>query len=148
MEINAVRDSSTLVASWRDLLVTETAEVERAGVNAAVVALRLTQKHGTGHFEDLDRVSGLVRRRLRSTDRLGATSQNSFAVLLSPANELTETVETVRRYNALLVDHRIPAFTAFAFRRPSESLIDTWARSEAELDRVLYRSVHGKGISL
>lgn len=69
-------------------------------------------------------------------------------MLLTPASELTNTVNVVRSFSATLHAHRISAVTAFAFRRPGENLIDTWARAEAELDRASYRAEHGGGISL
>lgn len=148
MELHASLDTTTLVSAWRDLLVQETTEIDQAGVNAAVVAFRLVETGESPSSDPGARIGRLVGRRVRSTDRLGATSASSFAMLLSPANALTETVDVVHSYSKVLADHRIPALTAFAFRRPAESLVDTWARAEAELDRAQYRSTHASGINL
>lgn len=138
-----MRASRTQIVGWSDLLVQETAEIDRAGVSAAIVAVRLTADNEADLATDARRAESLLRRRLRPSDRFGASSPNSFSLLLSPTNEITETIEQVRNYGKTLFDHRIPARTAFAHRRPHESLVDTWARSEAELDRVLYRSSQG-----
>lgn len=148
MERNAQRNQAKLVDSWRDLLVSETNELEIAGVNAAIVSVRLTADNSTELAEDAVRAEHLLSGLLRRTDRLGHPEPNGFVVLLSPTNELTETVDRVRLYGQALFEHRVSALTAFAHRRMGEPLVNTWARAEAELDRAHYRSIHEDGLCL
>lgn len=148
MERNAQRNQANLVDSWRDLLVQETHEIELAGVNAAVVSVRLIAADGSLLTQAASRAEHLLNTLLRPTDRIGHPEPNSFVVLLSPTNELTETVERVRLYGKSLSQHKIQALTAFAHRRTGEALVNTWARAEAELDRAHYRSLHEDGLCL
>ncbi len=148
MERNAQRNQAKLVDTWRDLLVHETNEIELAGVNAAVISMRLVQTNVTLLSKDALRTNDLLTGLLRPTDRIGHPELRSFVVLLSPTNELTQTIERVRLYGQTLSDNGVSALTAFAHRRVNEALVNTWARAEAELDRAHYRSIHEDGIRL
>ena len=148
MERNGLLPSISLVNDWGETLTYETAEIERAGVNAAVITVRLTAINADELAVDVRRAASLLKRRLRPTDRLGGATSDQLSILVTPTNELIETVDRVRRIDDVLFEHRVPAITAFAHRRPEENLVDTWARSQAELDRCLYRVLHGDGISV
>lgn len=147
MNMHRASQTATLATSWRDILIEETIEIEQAGVQAAIVSVRLVcAEHELEN--DARRAESLLRRRLHLTDRVGATREDALAVLLSPTVSLTQTVEQVRSLSSALDSHRIPTFTAFAHRRPDEPLLSTWARAEAEIDRSIYRSEHAAGIRL
>lgn len=147
MDKSSTATSSSLAHNWGEALGYETAEVERAGVNAAMISVLLT---ATSEDLAIDsrRATSLLTRRLRSTDRLAATSADQLSILVTPTNSLTQTMELMNTINAALFDHRIPAVTSFAHRRPNENLVDTWARAQAELDRVMYRARHSEGITV
>ena len=146
MERNAQRQQVDLVDGWRDLLVNETRELDLAGVSAAVVTVRLLAEDVAALTDAAAQAEEVLQNLLRRTDRLGHPEPNSFVLLLSPTNELTETVGRMQHYGQALLTHQIRSLTAFAHRRPSEPLVNTWARAEAELDRAHYRSVHRDGV--
>ncbi len=145
MEMDHTTQTASLSGLWRDLLTRETVAVESAGIQAAIVSIRLT-----GAADELEndarRAESLLRRRLHRTDQVGATSSDSLSILISPTRDLTNTIEKVRSLAATLARHRIPVLTAFAHRRPGEHLLNTWARAEGEIDRSTFRNEHKHGL--
>ncbi len=148
MERTRTHNVANLVADWRELLLTETDELDRAGVHAAIVAIRIEGDNVAAATRSTQRAASLLARRIRPTDRLGTPDSSSLAVLLSPSIELTQTIEQVRGLSLAMSNHQIQAVTAFAHRRPNEVLLETWARAEAEVDRAIFRRLHGAGISI
>lgn len=131
-------------AAWFDALVTETSALDQAGVHAALLSIRLRD----ANERRLGQLKTLLGRLLSSTDRFQQTSDSSFSVLLAPQDDLYETVNEVRDIAEALDRSGILASTGFAHRRAGESLLDTWARAEAQLDRAAYRLEHQNGLML
>lgn len=131
---------------WFTALVRETAELDRIGVGAAVLSLRL-QADG-----DLERrtthMLNLLRRLLRPTDQVGQSSSTAFSVLLAPLNSIAETASQVHSLTASLSNAGLTVSAGFAHRREGESLLDTWARAEAQSDRAAYRAENREGLHL
>lgn len=90
----------------------------------------------------------LLERLMADTDRIEQTSSSSFSVLLTPQPNLHTTVAQVRSIAEAIDAAGIETSTGFAHRRPGESLLDTWARAEAQLDRAAYRAEHHDGLTL
>lgn len=133
-------------SAWFDELVSETAKLEQLGVHAAMLAVRLRVPHDTVRAAAQARtLFGLI---LRPTDRVDQTTPVSFSILLAPQSDLAETVRLSHRIANALTKANIEAATGFAQRRPQESLLDTWARAEAELDRAAYRVEHPNGLTI
>lgn len=132
--------------AWFTALVAETATLDQTGVNAAVLSLRLAG--GENVDRQATQVTNLLRRMVRSTDRIGQTSSTSFSLLLAPLRSIADTTAQVHVITNALRDANISASAGYAQRRPAESLLDTWARAEAQADRAAFRAVHAKGLSL
>lgn len=141
----ATSTTNTTPVAWFDALVRETAAVDETGVHAALVSIGLRE-------DATDRAVGQLRtllgRMLAPTDRFEQTSEGSFSVLLAPQVDLYETVSEVRDIAEALERSGLKASTGFAQRRVGESLVDTWARAEAQLDRAAYRVEHQNGLTL
>lgn len=132
-------------AVWHDALVEETGALDQAGVQAALLSIRLQDATDARSIGQLKTLLGRV---LSPTDRCEQTSDISFSVLLAPQLDLSETVTEVRDIAEALDRAGIHASTGFAHRRIGESLLDTWARAEAQLDRAAYRLEHQNGLIL
>lgn len=134
--------------AWFDALIAETTVVEQTGVHASMVSIRLQYSPDTDMSRLVSQARTLFGLVLRPTDRIEQTASNSFVVLLAPQKDLAETVSLTAQLDAALLRSGILASTGFAQRRPLESLIDTWARAEAQLDRAVYRLEHRNGLRL
>lgn len=133
-------------SAWFDALVSETTKLEQLGVHAAMLSVRLRPSDDTTRAAAQARtLFGLI---LRPTDRLDQTTPISFSVLLAPQQDLAETIHLSNQIAEALAKANIDASTGFAQRRPQESLLDTWARAEAELDRAAYRVEHPNGLTI
>lgn len=131
---------------WFTALVRETAELDRTGVGAAVLSLRLTAEGETSR--NATQVRHLLRRLLRPTDRVGQLSPTVFSVLLAPLDSIADTASQIHALTTALSDAGLTASAGFAHRRDSESLLDTWARADAQSDRAAYRAEHHEGLRL
>jgi len=131
---------------WFDFLVAETTTLDQAGVHAALLSVRIQDDMVSDRT--LTQVRNLLSHVLSPTDRFAQTSASSFSLLLAPQRDLCETVSEVREIADALHDAGIQASTGFAHRRAAESLLDTWARAEAQLDRAAYRVEHRDGLTL
>ncbi len=131
--------------SWLSALDAETATIDKAGVHAALLSIRLHEKHSDRTLRQMHNLLGHL---LSPTDRFEQTSDDSFTVLLAPQEDLFETVTEVREIAEALERTGLHASTGFAQRRAGEPLVDTWARAEAQLDRAAYRLEHQNGLSL
>lgn len=139
-------ERSTVSSAWFDALVSETTRLEQLGVQAAMLSVRLHDQHDPARAATQARtLFGLI---LRPTDRLEQTTPVSFSILLAPQANLTETLGQVNTISNALSNANIDASTGFAQRRHSESLLDTWARAEAQLDRATYRAEHRDGLTI
>jgi hypothetical protein len=137
-------ERNTASAAWFDALVNETTTMEHLGVHAAMFSVRLFDSD-TRSAAQARTLFGLI---LRPTDHVEQTSPTSFSLLLAPQKDLAETVVRARAIADAFDDANILASTGFAQRRQGESLLDTWARAEAQLDRAAYRTEHHDGITL
>lgn len=144
--LNATVESPIASPQWFDGLVTETTVIENAGVHAAMLSIRLHTTDTPNRLAAQCRT--LFGRILRSTDRVEQTSPTTFSILLAPEPDLVGTVVHSRAIADALHSAGLRASTGFAQRRAGESLLDTWARAEAQLDRAVYRSEHQGGITL
>jgi hypothetical protein len=131
---------------WFDGLVTETTVIENAGVHAAMLSVRLYTTKTPQRVASQGHT--LFGRILRPTDRVEQTSPTTFSILLAPEPDLVGTVVHARAIAEALHAAGLRASTGFAQRRSGESLLDTWARAEAQLDRAVYRSEHRRGLTL
>lgn len=131
---------------WFSELVGGTAHIDSTGVSAAVLSIRLRDD------VDLDRRSvqamNLLRRMIRPTDRLGHPAPAAFSVLLVPLESLADTAAHVNSLAQGFENAGIAVSVGFAHRRPTESLLDTWARAEAEVDRATFRVETSGGLML
>lgn len=131
---------------WFSALVTETAEIDHTGVSAAVLSIRLRTEH------DLDRKTvqalNLLRRMIRPTDRLGHPASSAFSVLLVPLESIADAAAHVNSLAQSLDMAGLDVSVGFAHRRAGESLLDTWARAEAEVDRATFRAETSAGLVL
>ena len=151
MKLNETRTGVTPVSAWRSLLERETREVDRAGVQAAVVVIHLAAPIDLSDSSDTaDHSSALqiLQEWLRPTDRAALTSEQDLAVLMTPTAELAETVQLVHDIDALLAEAGFEATCSFAQRRPDENLVTSWGRAQAELDRALFGGIHGGCLAL
>lgn len=131
---------------WFTTLVRETVELDHTGVSAAVLSLRL--RGGTDRERRAQQLQNLLQRLLRKTDHLGEPASGSFSVLLAPLESIADTSAQVHALTNA-VDHAgLDVAAGFALRRSTESLIDTWARAEAEADRAAYRAANEGGLVL
>ena len=137
---------SRAASAWFNALISETVNFEQIGVHAAMLSVRLHPTADPNRAAARARtLLGLV---LRPTDRVEQTTPLSFSVLLSPQKDLAETVALATVVSKAFEDADILASTGFAQRRVGESLLDTWARAEAELDRAAYRAENNDGLTL
>ena len=131
---------------WFSTLVRETAELDHTGVSAAVLSIRLP--------DDVDddrqgpRIHNLLGRLVRQTDCIGQPSDRTFSVLLAPLDSITDTASQVHALTDALERAGFRVVVGFAHRRRDESLLDTWARAEAEADRAAYRADNRGGLVL
>lgn len=141
MKLNELQNGLTTVASWRSLLDSETKEVDRAGVKAAVIVvhlaaqLNLSESTGQAGHPIVTRV---LKQWLRPTDRAVQTDPEHLSILITPTAELAETVFRVNQLDAAFASSGFDATCSFAQRRPEENLVASWGRAQGELDRVLF----------
>lgn len=131
---------------WFTSLVNETTLLDQTGVHAAMLSLRVQDD---GQMERrASQVQHLLGRLLRPTDRLGQTSPTSFSLLLAPLQTIADTTGHVHMLTDALKLAGLSVWAGYAQRRSGESLLDTWARAEAQADRAAFRSTHSRGLSL
>lgn len=137
--------------AWFTSLIHETTKLDHVGVRAAVLSLRL--QHGAEELDaDVERraiqLRNLLGRLLRPTDQMGQTSPTTFAVLLAPLQTIVEAASHIHAISDSLQDAGLLVSAGFAHRRDGESLLDTWARAEAQADRAAFRSHIAEGLHL
>lgn len=136
---------------WFTSLVRETAHLDNTGVRAAVLSLRL-QQVPRDTAADIERralqLQNLLGRLLRPTDQMGQTSPTTFAVLLAPLQTIVEAASHIHAISDSLHNAGLLVSAGFAHRRDGESLLDTWARAEAQADRAAFRSQIAEGLGL
>jgi hypothetical protein len=131
---------------WFTSLVHETTQLDRTGVHAAMLSLRVKDD---GQIERrASQVKHLLGRLLRPTDQLGQTSPTSFSLLLAPLQSIADTTSHVHMLTEALKSAGLSVWAGYAQRRSGESLLDTWARAEAQADRAAFRSTHSGGLRL
>lgn len=131
---------------WFSALVAETTELEHTALSAAVLSLRLHES------VDLERRSNqtlnLLRRLSRNTDAVAQLTPCTFSLLLSPLATITEASSHIHAITDALGNAGLMVSAGFAHRRHGESLLDTWARAEAQADRASYRIENRDGLRL
>jgi hypothetical protein len=131
---------------WFTSLVHETTQLERTGVHAAMLSLRVRDD---GQIERrASQIQHLLARLLRPTDQLGQTSPTSFSLLLAPLQSIADTTSHVHMLTGALKEAGLSVWAGYAQRRSGESLLDTWARAEAQADRAAFRAAHSQGLNL
>lgn len=120
---------------WAQLLTAESSRLDETGVLAALVSVRLASADDRSTTQTYH----LLRRSINRIERAHVVEQGHLSLVLAPVADF---VDLRQRTNALqnqLVDAGLKAWIGFALRRPLEPLLDTWARAEAELDRLTFR---------
>lgn len=146
MKLNQLRNELTTVSAWKSLLESETEQVDRAGVKAAVIIVRLSDQidlsssASTAGNPILKRV---IDSWLRPTDRAAHTGTADVSILVTPTAELAETLFRVNQLDSQLSEAGLEATCSFAQRRPEETLVSSWGRAQAELDRAIFRGTLG-----
>lgn len=145
-DIDGIQITGVDDPEWYKTLLHETVELDHTGVSAAVLSLRLRGS------KDRDRrakqLQNLLRRLLRPTDRVGKPSSGAFSILLVPLQSIADTSAQVHALTNALDNAGLDVAAGFALRRTTESLVDTWARAEAEADRAAFRATNGGGLVL
>ena len=116
---------------WSDVLTAETARIEETGVKAAILSIQ----HGDLDERQTRQLHTLFQRSLTPADRPRIAGDGSLTALLTPVDGLGALQHRLRRLHKAARGHGLEIHIAFALRRPKESLLDTWARADAELDR-------------
>lgn len=122
---------------WFDLLAAETERLEMTGLLGAVVSVFVN-----GDERSLRQTENLLGRYLTSPSEVSVIDDTSLSVLLVPVFNLSTLNSQVREMSEMLRSAVPSVSVSYALRRPNESLVDTWARADAELDRATFRSVH------
>ena len=144
VEQREIHDSAE--PAWFTTLVHETTLLDQTGVHAAMLSLRVKDD---GQMERrASQIENLLGRLLRPTDQLGQTSPTSFSLLLVPLQSIADTTSHVHMLTDALKLAGLSIWAGYAQRRPGESLLDTWARAEAQADRAAFRATHSRGLSL
>lgn len=129
--------------SWCNLLTAETVHLDELGLNSGITVIELT-----GDAEVViarRRALRILQPILSPTDRCGTISRSRIAVLHSPTESFVQFVRWSGQINKMLSEQDITTAAAFAQRRSDESLLDTFARADAELDRLIFRSELASG---
>jgi len=121
---------------WQHLLASEGERLDRFGINAAL----LTIQTRSSDEREILRLYRLLEINARNTDQLHRVDERHFALLLTPIEDLTSTVRRANDLHDQANRHNLDGSIGFALRRPQESLLDTWARADAELDRLHFRN--------
>lgn len=145
-QANSIARDSTASREWFKTLIAETVAVDAAGVHAALLSVRIHES--VASERTMKQLRTLLGRILSPTDRVEQTAPDSMSVLLAPQKDLRQTVSEVREIADALHRAGLRSSTGFAQRRVSESLLDTWARAEAQLDRASYRVESSNGITI
>ncbi len=138
-KIERTGTSSVLVPldAWRSFLAEETMLLDMTGTRAGVISAVMVDEESPAR--DLSRSIRLIRHSIPSSDRLTATSATSLSLLCSPLNSLPALERRARRHAVQLEMAGLVVAVGFAHRRVDEDLVDTWARADAEADRVRFR---------
>lgn len=131
---------------WVALLTEESVRLHSLGIRSGVISIDFSATTDPGLFRD--RAVRLLRRGLRSTDRIGLTSEGSLAILHAPLPSLPELDRMSRQIDVHLDGAGMPASIGFAHRRTGEDLLDTFARADAQADRASFRREHPSGEGL
>lgn len=130
-------DTSVVDANrWAPLLQNEEIRLQKLGIRSGLISIDFSDSPAP---ITRDRAVRLLRRMLRPTDWIGITSETSVAVLQAPLQSLSELDGCVRSIDDKLAAAGLAASIGFAHRREDESLLDTWARADAQADRATFR---------
>ena len=123
------------VQQWKSFLAAETVRAEETGTAAAIWTIR------PGELDERQsrQLDKLIWLSLASTDRLHQTPRGDLCALLMPVGDMMSLQHRAVRLWKAATGHRLDVQIGYARRRPNEALLDTWARSDAELDRAEFR---------
>lgn len=122
--------------SWLNTLISEGPRLDETGTKAALFALRVDK----ANEREAVQLFNLLRAATNRTDQIRQIGDRRYAVLLSPVEDIATVARRAQALQDKARGHNLPATIGFAIRRSHESLLDTWARAEAELDRVQFRN--------
>lgn len=136
-QIPTTRSPKTLSTNqWVELLRAETDRLELTGVLGAVLTIGVDDDERT-----LRQIMNLLGRYLTSPSTVSQTDHETLSVLLLPVFDFVSLHTQVHEISEMLQSAGLSASISFALRRTDEPLLDTWARAEAERDRVAFRSI-------
>ncbi len=141
MAPNNLRTYETHTSQWQELLRNEAAHIDQIGIHAAVIVVQTEASLDLTVAKSSAKTSATsaLRLAMRPTDRVASTSPLQHSILLSPVEDFQETIKRVQEVNSRLAATGVSSVSAFAHRRREESLLQTWARAQGELDRCLFR---------
>jgi len=121
---------------WVDLLTGESPRLDETGTLAGVASIRLLRSDR----RSTQQAHTLLRRSIGRLDSAHVLDEGQLCVFLAPIDGLTDLSVRVHELYDLLSKANLEATVGFAMRRQLEELLDTWARAEAELDRLTFRA--------
>lgn len=125
------------LAEWQHFLSEESLLLDMTGTRAGVVSAVAVSDENVER--DLSRALRLIRHSVPGSDRLCQTSTSSMAILCSPLASLHALERRARAHAVQLEIAGLVLAIGYAHRRADEDLFDTWARADAEADRVRFR---------
>lgn len=128
--------------SFAETLVAEDARFKEVGVQAAMISLDF-QTDGSDSARDQlirSRAIRFLQARLSSSDLISEVCTHRLSILMAPVESLAALNAFTRDLSLQLEVAGLPAAAGFAHRRQNESLFDTWARADAQVDRIIFRN--------
>lgn len=144
------------LVSWSRFLDQEAQRLADLGLRAGVLTIdvqpesrRDASAPATSAEVARVRTVQLLRSILGRTDRFAVTSESKIAVLHAPVESLADLNDRAWAIARDLHRAGVDAAIGFAHRRQDEPLLDTWARADAEADRIHFRrNRSGGGLSI
>lgn len=134
-----MQHTTSQATTWSEMLIEETPLIDQTGVLAGLVTIEL-------HDADertCRHVATLVRHKLTRTDASDLGGDGTLSLLLTPVLGLVDLHQRVHELQTNIADAGHSATLGYALRRPTESLVDTWARSIAEVHRAAFARDRG-----
>ncbi len=122
--------------SWLNTLIAEGPRLDETGTKAALFAVDAA----VSSEREATQLFNLLRASTNGTDQMRQIGAQRYAILLAPIDNITTGARRAQALQDKAQTHKLQATIGFAIRRDQESLLDTWARAEAELDRMQFRN--------
>lgn len=131
------------MGSFAETLVAEDARFAEVGVHAAMISLDFRAQEDDPQRDKLirSRAVRFLQVHLSSSDLIGEVCTHRLCVLRAPVESLAALNAFTRGLSLQLQVAGLPAAAGFAYRRTDESLFDTWARADAQVDRIVFRNL-------